>query len=171
MKLQFKSKIDFLAKLKMHYISVSKELLSKTFTKEDKGSVYNQRFNVTINKQVKWKGGTMALGNELAYITFSKARMKELDVHLNDTVEVELIRDYSMYGFDVPIEFEELLNQDEVAKKHFEELTMGTRRAVIYLVLQVKSSDKRIEKSIFLMENLKRAPIGKVTMRQILGKE
>ena len=169
--LNFKSKIGFLKKLKMHYIIVTKNQLEKTFTLEDISSVYNQRFDVTINDIVKWKGGTMALGNDNAYITFSKARMKQLNVHLNDEVNVALSRDFSKYGFDVPQEFEEVLLQDFVANQRFENLSLGKRRAIIYLIIQVKSSQKRIEKSIFLMENLKKSPVGKETMRHMLGKE
>lgn len=72
---------------------------------------------------------------------------------------------------DVPEEFTELLRQDDHVKERFESLTMGLQRAVIYVVAQLKSSQKRIDKSVFLMENLKKAPVGKETMRHILGKE
>ncbi|MFK7786457.1 MAG: hypothetical protein AB8B56_15155, partial [Crocinitomicaceae bacterium] len=62
------------------------------------------------------------------------------------------------------------LKQDPLANERFNALSKGTRRAVIYIVLQLKSSQKRIEKSIFLLENLKRSP-EKPTMRNILGKD
>ena len=97
--------------------------------------------------------------------------MKELDVHLNDTVDVELKRDFSEYGFDVPEEFTEVLRQDPEGRERFESLTMGKRRAIIYLVIQLKSSQKKIEKTIFFLENLKCAPKGKETMRHVLGKD
>jgi hypothetical protein len=48
---------------------------------------------------------------------------------------------------------------------------MGFQRGIIYLVIQIKSSDKKIEKSIFFLENLKRTPKGDETMRHILGKD
>ena len=44
-------------------------------------------------------------------------------------------------------------------------------RAIIYLVIQIKSSDKKIEKSIFFLENLKRAQKGEETMHHVLGKD
>ncbi len=167
----FNSKIEYLEKLKMHYVSISEDVLEQHYTQEDSGSLFNQRFQITINEQVSWKAGSVSLGNRTAYITFSKARMKELGVDLGDTVSVHLKKDTSKYGMDVPEEFEELLNQDDYAKKRFEYLTMGLQRAVIYVVTQLKSSQKRIDKSVFLMENLKKAPVGKETMRHILGKE
>lgn len=167
----FKSRIDHLEKLRLNHITVDAEILTKFLKKEDASSVFNQRFIVTINHSVTWKGGTVSLGNNQAYITLSKARMKQLKVDLGDVVEVCLEKDASLYGFDVPEEFEEILRQDVVARQRFESLSMGKRRAVIYVVLQIKSSDKRIEKSLFLLENLKRAPEGQETMRHMLGKD
>jgi len=171
METTFTSKIDLLPKLKMYHITIPLEILQQTFTDADTGSIYHQRFEITINDQVSWKGGTLALGNDAAYITFSNPRMKKLHVREGDTVNVLLVRDFSKYGFDVPEEFEELLRQDDIARERFESLSMGKRRSIIYLILQVKSSQKRIEKSIFLLENLKRAPVGKETMRHVLGKQ
>lgn len=167
----FDSKIEYLEKLKLHHITISEEILQLFHTTEDKGSVFNQRFEITVNECVTWKAGTVSLKNRTAYITLSKARMKELKVALGDTVSFRLKKDTSKYGMDVPEEFTELLRQDEIAKKRFEALTMGLQRAVIYVVAQLKSSQKRIDKSLFLMENLKKAPVGKETMRHILGKE
>ena len=153
----------------MSYISVSDDVLQE-FMEEGDQLLYNQRFNVTVNDQITWQGGTVSLGNNTAYITFSKARMKKIGVGLGDTVTAHLEKNRSEYGFEVPEEFEEVLRQDRFANERFNALTKGTRRAVIYIVLQLKSSQKRIEKSIFLMENLKRAP-EKATMRHILGKD
>lgn len=167
----FKSRIDHLNKLRLNYITVDAEVLEKFQEKDDSNSVYNQRFVVTMNKSVTWRGGTVSLGNNQAYITLSKARMQKLKVDLGDFVDVCLVKDHSEYGFDVPEEFEEILRQDQEARQRFESLSMGKRRAVIYVVLQIKSSDKRIEKSLFLLENLKRAPAGQETMRHMLGKD
>ncbi len=170
MPITFTSKIEHLDKLRMSYISVTDEVLEQFMEEGDK-LLYNQRFDITVNDQVKWQGGTVSLGNNAAYITFSKGRMKQIGVELGDTVSVHLEKNRSEYGFDFPEEFEEVLKQDPVANERFNALTKGTRRSVIYLVIQVKSSQKRIEKSIFLLENLKRAPKEKVTMRHILGKD
>ena len=97
--------------------------------------------------------------------------MKELNVHAGDTVEVNLIKDNSKYGFEVPEEFEEVLRQDPEAKQQFEVLRLGLQRAIIYLVIQYKTSEKRIEKSLFFIENLKKSQNGETTMRHILGKD
>lgn len=111
------------------------------------------------------------MGNNEAYITVSSLRMKELGAHLGDDVEVELEKDRSEYGLDVPEEWTVALDQDPEAKRRFEQLSMGTRRSIIYMVIQYKSVEKRIEKSLFFLENLKRSPEGNTTMRHILGKD
>lgn len=167
---KFKSNIHYLEKLKLHHIVIHADILDTFVTKNTK-SKYNQRFKITLNDTISWQAGSTSLGDETAYITVSKARMKELDVHLNDEVEVELEIDNSKYGFDVPEEFSAVLEQDDHARTLFEGMSMGKQRAIIYIVLQLKSSDKRIEKTLFLMENLKRAPAGKATMRHVLGKD
>jgi hypothetical protein len=155
----------------MHHVVVTDEILKSFWTKEDTGSLYNQRFHISLNGQISWQGGSVSLGNNTAYIALSKARMKELDVHLGDQVSVELKRDFSKYGFDVPEEFTEVLEQDDEGRERFESLRMGIQRAIIYLVIHINSSDKKIEKSIFFLENLKRAPKGEETMRHALGKD
>ena len=166
----FTSKIHYLEKLKLHHIVVTSDILDNFVNKQTK-SKYNQRFLITLNGTITWQGGSTSLGDQTAYITISKARMRELDVHLNDEVSVQLELDNSKYGFDVPEEFTAVLEQDDHAKNLFETMSMGKQRAIIYIVLQLKSSDKRIEKTLFLMENLKRAPAGKATMRHVLGKD
>ncbi len=167
---EFKSKIHYLEKLKLHHIVISDKTLD-TFVNKDNKSKYNQRFKITLNDNVTWQAGSTSLGNQRAYITISKARMKKLDIHLNDEVNVRLELDTSIYGFDIPEEFTAVLDQDDHAKMLFEGMTKGKQRAIIYIVLQLKSRDKRIEKTLFLMENLKRAPVGKATMRNLLGKD
>lgn len=113
----------------------------------------------------------MVLGDGASYISISKSRMKTAGAELDDVISIELKKDTSELGMDIPEEFIEVLSQDPNANERFEQLTKGTQRAVIYLVNQLKSSEKRIEKSIFLLENLKKVPKDKATMRHILGKD
>ena len=167
---EFNSKIHYLEKLKLHHVLITSDILD-SFVNESTKSKYNQRFKITINDIVTWQGGSTSLGDQTAYIPVSKERMQELDIHLNDEVSVRLELDTSKYGFDVPEEFTAVLEQDNHARSLFEAMAMGKQRAVVYIVLQLKSSDKRIEKTLFLMENLKRAPAGKATMRHVLGKD
>lgn len=154
----------------MHYITVDAEIL-KSFADEQTKSIYNQRFKVTINHEISWQAGSTSLGNGYAYITFSAARMKKIGVRLGDKVSVQLEKDDSEFGFEVPIELQEVLLQDSQAQARFNLLAKGFQRYIIYQVAQYKSSDKRIDKSIFFLENLKRSPENETTMRHILGKD
>lgn len=171
MKHQFISKIERLDKLKLNHVIVTKPILEMFYNKDVDSSIYNQRFHITVNDSITWRGGSVVLGNSKGYITFSNKRMKEIGVILGDKVTVTLEKDTSEYGFDVPKEWQAALEQDPLAKQRFEALTMGNRRAIIYLIIQFKTVDKRIEKSLFFLENLKRSPQGKTTMRHILGKD
>ena len=169
MNVQFESVFEYLEKLKLNYIPIPKNALEELGN--NKGSLYNQRVDILVNRTIHWKGGTVALGNGKAYITFSKARMKEANVALGDKVAVQLKPDHSEFGFDIPEEWNAVLDQDPIAKEQFLALKKGLQRATIYLVLQVKSSQGRIDKSLSILENLKRSPIGQTTMRHILGKD
>lgn len=171
MTVEFESNIDLLEKLKLFHITIPKEILLKTVQKDHSGSIYNQRFIITIDDKLSWHAGSVSLGNESAYITISKARLKKLDKHLGDKLIVKLEVDTSEFGFEVPEEWTACLEQDPEAKKIFLELRKGFQRNIIYYILQVKSSQKKIERSLFYLENLKRSPQGQTTMRHVLGKD
>lgn len=168
--MKFTSKIHFNPKLRQHFFVVEKNVLEHFYSDTD-DSLYSQRFEITVNNKVNWRGGSMVLGDGASYISISKSRMKTAGAELDDVISIELKKDTSELGMDIPDEFIEVLSQDPNANERFEQLTKGTQRAVIYLVNQLKSSEKRIEKSIFLLENLKKAPKDKATMRHILGKD
>ena len=95
----------------MHHITVTNEILKSFQTKDDIGSLYNQRFHITLDDQITWQDDSISLGNNTAYIELSKARMKELKVKLEDEVSVEQKLDFSKYGFKVTEEFTEVLEQ------------------------------------------------------------
>jgi uncharacterized protein YdeI (YjbR/CyaY-like superfamily) len=68
-------------------------------------------------------------------------------------------------------EFEAVLNSDEELKTRFSSLTKSLQRYMLYYVLQVKSSEKRMERSIKILNNLREIPSGQEDFRRILGKE
>ena len=166
--MKFESYIDVVPKLNMHCVLITDSVLEKL---ADEGkSKYNQRLIITINNKIQWHGGVVAFGNGYGYITISKDRMKQLNVAKGDKINVELLKDDSEFGHEFPIELQELFYQDTIAKDRFFGLTPGKQRTIIYYILQCKTSDKRIERSIQYMENLKKSPVGKETMRMLMGK-
>ena len=120
----------------MCHITVTKDELLKFRKEDDKGSIYNQRFIITINN-LSWRGVSISLGNNRTYIPFSKSRMKEAVVAPGDVVSAELKPDNSKYGFDMPEDLEEVLKQDDIARSRFENLTKGMQYAIIYIVIQL----------------------------------
>lgn len=168
--MNFESTIGYLEKLKLFYVRIPEHVLAAMQDEQDKSKT-NQRFKITLEGKLTWTGGSVALEEGNAYITVSKARMRELEISLHSKVHVFLEKDHSEFGMDVPEEFLELLSQDSEARRRFYLLSKGIQRATIYIVNQLKSQDKRIEKSLFLFENLKRSPEKKTTMRHILGKD
>lgn len=134
------------------------------------GGFNNNRFWVTINQKLRFQGGLVALGEGSAYITLNQKRMKEMQLQYGDSISVQLEVDNSEFGMEVPDELIELLAQDQEAKYRFDLLTKAKQRYIIYHVAGVKSSEKRIERALLLLTNLKTLPIGKESFREMLGK-
>jgi len=168
--MKFESQIARVDKLNMHCLLIADKYLIQLNNNEEKGR-YNQRVLITANNQLTWQAGIVVYGEGYGYITLSKARMKELDVREGETIQIELKKDSSKYGHEFPVELSELLAQDQEAKNRFNYLTPGKQRTIIYYILQNKTSDKRLEKSVEYLRNLKNAPQKKETMRMILKGE
>lgn len=165
-----KSEIYYHDKLRLHYLEIPSDILVRLNDGNEKGK-FNQRVLIYMNESVNWQAGIVALGEGKGYITISKERMKMLGVHLGDTLKFSLSKDNSEYGHEFPLELQEVLKQDSEAKYRWEKLSPGKQRTIIYYILQVKNSDKRIERSLLFMKNLKLSIPGKETMRQLFGKE
>jgi hypothetical protein len=66
---------------------------------------------------------------------------------------------------------EALLEQDLEGMNAFERITPGQQRYIINYVDGVKSIQKRIDRAIMLIENLKTMPSGTFDYRHLLGME
>ncbi len=128
------------------------------------------RLICTINNSLSFQCGLVALGEGRAYINLSIKRMKQIGLKNGMEVFVQLEKDNSKYGFEMPDELNELLLQDNEAKRRFDLLTPGRQRYVIFYVSGVKSSQLKIDRAITLLENLKRLPEGKESFGEMLRK-
>jgi len=106
----------------------------------------NLAFHAALNR---WKNGTYS-------IMFSKNKQKELGIFPNDYFELQFFEDTSKYGVEVPEEFEAVVLSDYEAYQIFESFTKGKQRGIIYMIDRFKNSQKRIDKTLLLCENLKR---------------
>ena len=87
---------------------------------------------------------------------FSKNKQKELGLLPNDHFTLQLFEDTSKYGVEVPEEFEAVMLSDHDAHQIFESFTKGKQRGIIYMITRFKDSQKKIDKTLILCENLKR---------------
>ena len=89
------------------------------------------------------------------YILLNREISKKLNLHLNDDVEVELVKDESKYGMALSEEMEEVFLSDPEGSDLFHQLTPGKQRSLIHIVNKFKSSQLRIEKSFVILNHLK----------------
>ena len=87
---------------------------------------------------------------------FSKNKQKELGILPNDYLQMQFFEDTSKYGVEVPEEFEAVMLSDYDAYQIFESFTKGKQRGIIYMIMRFKDSQKKIDKTLVLCENLKR---------------
>jgi hypothetical protein len=163
--IQFTTKIFQLEHLMgIHYLKVSKIIV------EQLGGKLNIRLLCTVNNNLTFQCGLVALGNGNAYISINTKRMKQLKVQLGNTVSVSLKKDLSKYGMEIPEELNELLKQDKEGMRRFKLLPPGKQRYIIFYVSGVKNTQLRVDRAILLIENLKKLPIGNESFAKMLGK-
>lgn len=152
-------KLDYL--MGVHYVEIPAAIVKKL------GGLNKHRWLCSINKHPNFQCGMMGLGDGKGYITLSKKKLKDFSIALGDTIKVTLEPDHSEFGMDVPEELIEIFAQDPEAEKRFMNISGGKQRNIIYYVAGVKNSDKRIERALKLLNNLKACPEGKETGRAI----
>ena len=133
------------------------------------GGKFNLRVVCRINDSLEFNTGLMALGGGIAYIALNAGRMKELGVKPGDSVMVSLKKDHSEFGMEHPLELNEVLKSDAEGALRFERLLAGKKRYIVQYLSKIKSDQLRIERSIRIIENLKKCPEGKEAFRDFLN--
>lgn len=119
-----------------------------------------------LNVAVKIHAAILSKGDNQYYLMCSKELRKALEIEAGDTVNVKLEKDDSKYGMPMPEEFQEALYADPEGDTFFHQLTPGKQRSLLYIVGKLKSSNKRIEKSIIILEHLRKQN-GQLDFRQL----
>lgn len=86
---------------------------------------------------------------------FSKANQKKLDISQGDSLNVIMQEDTSKYQAPMTEELEAVLLSDYEAFEIFEQLLPGKQRNIIFMIYNTKGSQKRVDKALNAMENLK----------------
>ncbi|MGB8192478.1 MAG: YdeI/OmpD-associated family protein [Chitinophagaceae bacterium] len=132
----------------MHFLMVP-DSIANSFTKAG-----HKRVICTIN-DCSFHVALMPRKEGGYIIVLGQAKMKQLQLKADALVKAVFEPDESDYQFEMPEELSEVLKSDPVAHDVFHSLTKGNQRSLIYLVVQVKSADKRIERSLTIAEKIK----------------
>jgi hypothetical protein len=132
----------------MHYLEVEDEIVQSFLGKNSKRAL------ATIGT-FSFHCAFMRMKEGAYYIIIGSKTCKALKIKANDEVQVVFSEDTSDYQFEMPEEFQEVLYQEPEAMSVFEDLTDGNKRSLIYVVSSVKSSEKRIERALKIVEKLK----------------
>jgi len=133
----------------MHFIILDAETVS-TLTKNE-----NKRIMCQMNGRVEFHCAIMPKKEGGHFINIGSAICKKLQLKEGSLVTATFTVDDSEYQFEMPEVIKEVLNTDREASKIFHSLTEGNQRGLIYLVTQAKSTDKKIERALRIMEKIK----------------
>ncbi|RNC83026.1 MAG: DUF1905 domain-containing protein [Balneola sp.] len=158
----FKTYLEPKTKVGYCHITVPKEIV------ETVGG-FGARLLCSINGNKKMHSGLMGKGDGRGLIIVNQKRQKAWEISIGDEVEATIELDHSKYGAEMPEELEALLEQDRGGLTAFEKITPGQQRFIIGYVDGVKSIQKRIDRAIMMIENLKTMPEGPFNHRHILG--
>ncbi|GGF29033.1 YdeI/OmpD-associated family protein [Echinicola rosea] len=89
------------------------------------------------------------------FILLNSSLREKLGIQEREKVNINIEKDRSEFGHDMPEELQVLLDQDEEGNKYFRSLTMGKQRSLVYIVTKVKSSNSRLNKALAIVQHLK----------------
>jgi hypothetical protein len=133
----------------MNYILLDK----KTVTPLTKNG--NKRVLCRLNDQLEFHAALMPKKEGGFFINIGSAYCKQLSIRKGSTVTAHFSIDATPYQFEMPEELQEVLATDAEAEAIFHSLTEGNQRGLMYLVTQVKSADKRVERALKIAEKIK----------------
>lgn len=133
----------------MHYILVDPKIVDLFNKNGDKRAICK------LNEQLEFHCAFMPKKEGGHYINIGATICKKIHLKEGTSVKASFDFDNSDYQFAMPEEFSEVLSTDADANVIFHNLTEGNQRGLIYLVSQVKSSEKRIERALKIANRLK----------------
>jgi len=114
-----------------------------------------KRFLCSLKKGEQFHASLIPAGEGAYFIKVNKELRTKNSISIGDEFIVEINEDASQYGMPLPDEMAELFIQDPEGDFYFHQLTPGKQRSLLYLVGKIKSPDKRIEKSVIILEHLR----------------
>jgi hypothetical protein len=148
----FHSKVEQFkdTRLWSHHFKIAPEIAKKFIDGKDR------RVLCSINGEKPFQCAIMRGTDDLFFINLNKSVRDKMGLLDGELIKISLEKDKSAYGLPFPIELREVLDTDPEANQHFESLTPGKKRNLLYIVNQPKSEAKRIEKAIVIANHLKK---------------
>ena len=125
----------------------------------------HKRVICKIDQSFEFHCAIQRMRGEIYYIGMGKKILKKGNLVPGQEIEVELLPDLTKYQSEMPEELDEVLKSDFEGFEKFHQLTPGKQRTIIYLVTGVKSPDKRIERALKIIDNIK---MGIINTRDLL---
>ena len=133
------------------YFDIPQEV-SKAFIKQGV-----KRFVYDLDGKEQIHRAMLSRGEGQYFLYVNKALMKKYNWPLGTELSITMKSDDSEYGMEMPVEFEEVLMAYPSAESHFQSLTPGKQRTLIYMVAKPKREETRIKKAIQIAEYLEHA--------------
>jgi hypothetical protein len=111
------------------------------------------RFLCTLDNRLTFQCGLNHLGDGNFYIILSGKNLNTIGKTLGESILFELNEDPNPLGVDMPEVLEVVLEQYEGLKSIFESLTLGKKRNVIHSINRIKDIDKKIQKTISIIND------------------
>ena len=115
----------------------------------------DRRVICLLNEKTEYQCAILPRGDGSFLITVNKKIRDQHRLKVGSQVHVELKKDNSEYGLPMPEELAEVLAQDPEGNKLLHALTPGKIRTLLYIVGNVKSSEKRISRAFAIVDHLK----------------
>ena len=114
----------------------------------------NRRVICKINDHFSMQCALMPYSDGF-FILINQDLVKKLGLSIHTKVLLNIEKDHSEYGHQVPESFSILLDQDPEGSQYFEQLSPGKKRSLIYLVSKVKNVDSQLNKGLAILHHLK----------------
>lgn len=111
------------------------------------------RFLCTLDKILTFQCGLNHLGDGNFFIILSAKNLQTVNKKLGDKIAYELNEDPNPLGVEMPEVLEVILEQDEITKSIFENLTLGKKRNVIHQINKIKDIEKQVQMTIKLIND------------------
>jgi hypothetical protein len=134
----------------MYAILIDDKVANKIITADNKRAI------CSINNEIDIHCAILNKKDGQKYITIGAEVCKKLHLKVGSTLQASFKIDDTAYQFEMPEELAEVLGTDKEAHTIFHALTAGNQRGLIYLVSMIKSTDKKIERSLKIAEQIKR---------------